>query len=112
MIEHTPGELNITVQQDGFFVVPRRKPSGKELVGNFDLLTMVLAAPHECSDPQCPGNVNRRKLEAFDRLLAVCERYHAQFRKEVHRDEVTALSLVEASSLYNDACAALAKAQE
>lgn len=26
-------------------------------------------APHECSDPNCPGNVNRLKLESYDNLL-------------------------------------------
>lgn len=26
-------------------------------------------APHECADPQCPGNVNRRKLEAYPDLV-------------------------------------------
>ena len=28
-----------------------------------------LQIPHECSDPDCPGHVNRRKLAAFDGLL-------------------------------------------
>lgn len=38
--------------------------------GNARLVAAVHTAPHECADPQCPGNVNRRKLEAFDELLA------------------------------------------
>jgi hypothetical protein len=31
------------------------------------------AAPHECDDAECPGNVNRLKLEAFDDLLRGCK---------------------------------------
>jgi hypothetical protein len=31
-------------------------------------------APHECSDPQCPGDVNRRKLAAFDGLLSATQK--------------------------------------
>jgi hypothetical protein len=38
--------------------------------GNAHLIATACAAPHECSDPQCPGNVNWRKLELFDELLA------------------------------------------
>lgn len=34
----------------------------------------ALTAPHECGDPQCPGNINRRKLEAYPDLLAACKR--------------------------------------
>lgn len=30
-------------------------------------------APHECSDPACPGNVNWRKLEAFDKMLGALQ---------------------------------------
>lgn len=29
----------------------------------------AINAPHECADPQCPGDINRRKLAAFDGLL-------------------------------------------
>ena len=28
--------------------------------------------PHDCDIPNCPGPVNKRKLEAFDDLLAAC----------------------------------------
>lgn len=27
--------------------------------------------PHLCADPECPGDINRRKLELFDRLQAL-----------------------------------------
>jgi len=29
--------------------------------------------PHKCDDPNCPGNVNRRKLATFDKLLEACK---------------------------------------
>lgn len=47
---------------------------GRDIVGNRDdleLLTLAPTAPHECS-PDCPGEQNRRKLEAFDTLLEAC----------------------------------------
>ena len=37
------------------------------------LIALAPTAPHEC-DPECPGDQNRRKLEAFDELLAVAKR--------------------------------------
>lgn len=79
MIEHTPGEFRVTAQQDGFFVVPDRRPSGKDLVGNVDLLTTATTAPHECSDPQCPGNVNRLKVEACASLFCACTKLLAEY---------------------------------
>ena len=30
-------------------------------------------APHDCIMPGCPGPENKRKLEAFDDLLAACQ---------------------------------------
>jgi hypothetical protein len=38
------------------------------------LIELAPTAPHECSDPDCPGNVNRRKLLAFDGLLALAQK--------------------------------------
>lgn len=72
MIEHTPGELSVTAQQDGFFVVPVARGPCKEVVGNVAILTLAQTAPHECDNPECPGDVNRRRLEAFEGLLAAC----------------------------------------
>lgn len=36
--------------------------------GNGYLLGMARTAPHECDDPHCRGNVNRRKLEAAENM--------------------------------------------
>ena len=36
-----------------------------------------VTAPHDCMMPGCPGPVNKRKLEAFDDLLAAAERVAA-----------------------------------
>ncbi len=33
------------------------------------LVLMATTAPHECSDPSCPGAINARKLAAFDEML-------------------------------------------
>ena len=36
-------------------------------------------APHDCDVPGCPGPVNKRKLEAFDSLLAALEAIQGDF---------------------------------
>ena len=124
MIRHTPGDwvleangpcwnLRSPDRVDHFLVlVGMLHNNPGELKANAHLIATARTAPHECADTQCPGNINRRKLEAFDGLLAVCEQYHTQFRKEVHRDGATALSLVDASALYSDATAAIANAKK
>lgn len=48
-------------------------PAELERNANAQLIIAAPTAPHECDDPACPGNVNRRKLEAIDGLLVVCE---------------------------------------
>lgn len=36
---------------------------------DLQLLRRYLEVPHVCSDPKCPGNINRLKLEAIDEIL-------------------------------------------
>ncbi len=35
---------------------------------NQRLITLAQSAPHDCGDPECPGVVNKRKLELYDRF--------------------------------------------
>lgn len=49
----------------------------KNLLANEDsaiLITLAATAPHDCSDPYCPGNVNRLKLKAYGKLQASHDR--------------------------------------
>ena len=36
---------------------------------NARLIELAPTAPHECDDPKCSGNVNRRKLELFGEMF-------------------------------------------
>ena len=42
--------------------------SDLERVGNAELSRLMDTAPHLCSDPQCLGDINRRKLEAAEEM--------------------------------------------
>ena len=44
----------------------------KGMLSSDEVMAYCLNAPHECSEPKCPGNVNRRKLKLFDRLVKAC----------------------------------------
>lgn len=35
---------------------------------NANLITLAQHAPHDCGDPECPGVINKRKLELYDRF--------------------------------------------
>lgn len=37
--------------------------------GDIELMLLALTAPHDCDDPECPGAINKRKLEAFEAHL-------------------------------------------
>jgi hypothetical protein len=90
--QHTSGEWRYTCRgKIGEWAVYARKGSetvviahlgldtagdntyGGEREANVRMLKEAKAAPHECDDPQCPGNVNRLKLEAFDELKVACK---------------------------------------
>ena len=45
----------------------------RSLIGAFDEL------PHSCSDPSCPGDINRRKLEAAEEMAAILKYTHREF---------------------------------
>ncbi len=68
--------------------------------------------PHDCSDPKCPGNVNRRKLAALDGLMAAM----GKIAKAVRGARDTPTSNQEAWDLLMDigrhAGAALAEAEK
>ncbi len=42
--------------------------SGAPTQGDVALLALAPTAPHECA-PECPGEMNRRRVAAFDELL-------------------------------------------
>jgi len=39
-----------------------------EVVANSELMALAQHAPHDCGDPECPGVINKRKLEFYDRF--------------------------------------------
>lgn len=84
-IKHTPGPYFHTGNGDIVLLTdhPDRRaivkwPFGEICTGDersqrnadYELLALAPTAPHDCDDPQCPGAINKRKLEAFDALLA------------------------------------------
>lgn len=53
-------------------------PSFEIACGNAMLIAQSPNAPHVCSDPKCPGDVNRRKLDSWTDLYETLSafRYH------------------------------------
>lgn len=134
MIEHTPGPWKYLTPRSGLkrtqdiaifalngqqvanvhsgAMPHQQRPDHKEAEGNADLIMKAREVPHECSNPQCPGNVHRRKLKAFDGLLDVCERFYSQLSKEIEDEGATVFVMAEASHLLSAAEAAITKAKE
>lgn len=57
-------------------VIARTVSDGDNLIEEFEnrqLIVFAALAPHDCSDENCPGNVNRRKLELFNELIDACK---------------------------------------
>ena len=46
---------------------------GWDKVPRSELVALACMSPHNCNVPGCPGPENKRKLEAFDDLLAACK---------------------------------------
>lgn len=39
------------------------------------LLALAQSAPHDCGDPECPGVINKRKLELYDKFQTVINEF-------------------------------------
>ena len=63
-------------------------PPLEEAKGNMRLIKLAPTASHECSDPRCPGNVNRQKLELWDEMLDLLVNLSGQWR--ARRDALVA----------------------
>ena len=94
MIKHTSGKWRLVKDAQGPNMVMHPTEEGKaiaclsdvfrplhgyiyeypfdERTGNAELIATAQTAPHECDDPDCPGNINRKKLEALDVLIDAC----------------------------------------
>lgn len=55
---------------------------------DLSLVRRFREVPHPCSDPKCPGNVNRRKLKSREALLATM-REIAKGKGAYSRDPLT-----------------------
>ena len=76
-LKHTPGnwfrdeehEMRVVVSSElGYSIADCGAVGSRGAEANAALIALAPAAPHDCEDPKCPGNINRRKLEAFEEL--------------------------------------------
>lgn len=86
MIEHSPGDwkasgrLVYASPHDDLVAMIVYQPNDKIIANhNAHLIAKAHEAPHECSDAQCPGNVNRRKLEACASLFCAATKLLAEY---------------------------------
>lgn len=47
---------------------PKERTASKEEWATCRLMALAQSAPHDCGDPECPGVVNKRKLELYDKF--------------------------------------------
>ena len=86
-------------------------PWGWGEVGTVELVALACTAPHDCNARGCPGPVNKRKLEAFDELLAALTKIATAPEGAYSRDKEQYLKNV-IEWCQETAQAAIAKAQE
>lgn len=117
--EHAPGPwyvpawnaLRVVMKERGHeYIQAIVAPTGRTKAGhsegraNAKLTALAPTAPHKCPDPQCPGNVNRRKLELYGELLA--------FIKPLASELSDGVTLSRSWELSERVGAALARAEE
>ena len=94
-MKHTPGEWvangnYITLQKLQHDLIAKTLTYDfpqEEAVANAQLIALAPTAPHECDDPNCPGNINRLRLEAFDDLLEACQKllyYALEYLRDIN----------------------------
>ena len=89
---HTPGPWRTDPEFDNFTVLARNGVmvadcgimgfrAGRSLAtnqANARLIAAAVTAPHECGDPNCPGAINKRKLDAHAAMLEALEAIYAE----------------------------------
>lgn len=63
---HPEYEHNILIAMVNFS--SRLPHDGGNGEANANLISLAQHAPHDCGDPECPGVINKRKLELYDRF--------------------------------------------
>lgn len=77
-LKHTRWPWAVAIGVNRFILGPEpRDRSEREQGDNMRLVGLSATAPHHCVDPECPGDVNRRKLEAFEPMLAFIKKMTA-----------------------------------
>lgn len=49
-----------------------------EVLANFQLFALAQSAPHNCGDPNCPGVINQRKLQLYDKFQLLITEFQKQ----------------------------------
>ena len=105
-LNHTPGKWvakGSRVARSGtkMFICEVFRDSVATAIGNTALIALAPTAPHDCDDPQCLGNVNRRKLEAIteaaSHLLVALLQVHPSDDQIIVDHVQDALKLLEGS---------------
>src|SRR3990167_2574137 len=53
-----------------------------EEIANAKLFLLAPTAPHTCEDLTCPGDINRRKLEAAEKMAEACKAALFRFKED------------------------------
>lgn len=89
-IKHSPGPFwesaHCLVSAENFVVC--EKIRDRE---DYRLLVSADHAPHVCANPNCPGDINRRKLELWDELSAFVKRIVNDYDLDAVKDELDAI---------------------
>ena len=71
--------------------------------GSFeDLIFLAPTAPHTCDDPTCPGDINRRKLEAAEEIARALQTINGWSKcqcREKHGDNFNCCVLIAEAAL-------------
>ena len=78
---------------------------------NAELIALAPTAPHDCADPDCPGAVNKRKLEAFPEMLEALREAESHLAEELADARFSAVHPGGHCPVLDRVRAALAKAK-
>src|SRR3990167_10044181 len=84
--------------QDGDILHCNGKPSNSDA----DLISLAPTAPHTCEDPDCPGDINRRKLEAAEEMARALQTINGWSKcqcREKHGDNFNCCVLIAEAAL-------------
>ncbi len=74
--KHEDDDIIPAITEETHYANPDQTTTWEDYLANLRLMALAQHAPHDCGDPECPGVINKRKLELYDKFQAAINAFN------------------------------------